>query len=209
MLGKLWEFRFFNYDEGSLSRDAKLDEVIARVLADLAVSNAVEGLKLLANKGVRRKIRGYYKQLAHDHNDLSVMLWHGPQPSRGLRWAEVRGDWQTAGHFRIEDLWSVPVGTLLTGDIRLSLKFQAITKHFLSKWLRTSEVQAPHHGSKHSWYRDITRAVPKGSEFVIGAGVGDRYGHPHRSVIVDILRFHGCRYVTECRGLERRMWFHP
>jgi len=211
MIGKIWEFRFFNYDEESLPGDQRIDEVVTKVLKELGVDNPVEALKKLAENEVRKRVRSHYRKLAGNQNDLSVMLWHGPrQPrSRSLTetWSYSQG--RRLSWCRRAEHWSRSAGSLLTGDIPLSLGFPIIKEHFRSKWPRTSAVQVPHHGSKHSRHTRITRNVPSGGEFVIGAGHRNRYGHPHRSVIVDILRFHECRYVTECCGLEREMWFHP
>jgi beta-lactamase superfamily II metal-dependent hydrolase len=211
MLGKIWEFRFFNYSVGCLLHNSRIDEVVAAVLQELGVGDPREALDQLADPGIRKGLRSRYGKIARDQNDLSVMLWHGPQQvhrrGRAHAWSHSRV--ARSSHSRHIEHLALSAGTLLTGDIRLSLNFSDIRDHFRTKWPRTSVVQVPHHGSKHSWHREIARNVPGGSEFVIGAGYKNRYGHPHRSVIVDVLRFHECRYVTECHGFEREMWFHP
>ncbi len=209
MLGKIWEFRFFNYSEESLPGNPSIDEVVTKVLEELGVNNSLEALKKLADRQVRKRMRSRFRKLASDQNDLSVMLWHGPKKPRVRKWSETWSHSQMTrfSRFRSEHR-SSSAGTLLTGDIGLSLDFSVIKRHFRSKWSITSEVQVPHHGSKDSWCKELTRNLPSGSEFVIGAAYRNRYGHPHRCVVVDILRFHGCQFVTECRGLERGMWFH-
>lgn len=212
ILGKIWEFRFFNYSEKSLpKKGVRIDKVIRKVMKQLGVVDPVQALQKLKVRATRNKMKGHYRVLASDHNDLSVMLWHGPRQPRTLRWIDtwersVTG--QTPYRTRcLVDRGSCN-GTLLTGDIRLSLDFAVIQSHFTHKWARTTEAQVPHHGSARSWDQGITKKVPVGSRFVIGFGLKNRFRHPHRPVVIDILRSHECEFVTEHRCLERRIHFH-
>jgi hypothetical protein len=166
-------------------------------------------LRKLTDKEIRSKLRRCFRYIAQDQNDLSVMLWHGPLHGRSsIRQWERSVIARTATCTRCVEKWWACYGVLLTGDIPLGLDFAAVESHFAREWARTSQVQVPHHGSGRSWNREITKKVADGCTFVIDVGAKNRR-HPHRSVVVDVLRSHHCDFVTEHRCFKRSTRFRP
>jgi hypothetical protein len=114
-----------------------VEEVTSGVTEKLKVSDPSEILVKLQSKRILRRIREMYGKLSQDHNDLSVMLWHGPRLSQTDGWRHLRERvviGRMGSYTRYIDACTSDNGTLLTGDIPLSLDFSAIERHFANKW---------------------------------------------------------------------------
>ena len=92
-------------------------------------------------------------------------------------------------------------GHFLCGDIDLHIKYDELKRHYAHYFDKILVAQVPHHGSYRSWNGEILNLI-NGGIWAVSAGIGNRYGHPHFSVVRDILSKGGvCHWVNELNGL--------
>jgi beta-lactamase superfamily II metal-dependent hydrolase len=75
----------------------------------------------------------------------------------------------------------------LTGDINLNNKYQELKKHYQNYLDSILLTQIPHHGARKNWKRDILSDLRFCFFWVLSCGFTNRYGHPHLSVVMNIL----------------------
>lgn len=92
-------------------------------------------------------------------------------------------------------------GCLYLGDYNLSgtMKWKDFINNYNRYINSVGIIQIPHHGSKYNYNTQISKLGFK--DYIISAGIGNMYNHPHASVIKDIL-FSGnnLRVVSEKIG---------
>jgi competence protein ComEC len=80
------------------------------------------------------------------------------------------------------------IGQLLTGDINLNFRWEDIRNHFWDLLQNDiSIVQIPHHGAKRNWDVNLLNTIKDDSMWIISAGISNKYGHPHVSVVDDVV----------------------
>ncbi|WP_338819295.1 hypothetical protein MTCOM_06950 [Moorella thermoacetica] len=82
---------------------------------------------------------------------------------------------------------NLPYGQMLTGDLNFAYKYEEFRCKMHDKIEKAIIWLVPHHGSKNSWNSALLRDANHCKLWVVSAGLGNRYKHPHRAVIEDIL----------------------
>lgn len=111
-----------------------------------------------------------------------IDLWIGRESRSGRSWRQILP-------------YPVPMqnrgtGILLTGDISFAAVGGDLLSHFTSEWSSTGVVQAPHHGSRHSWdpvlFREVGQRAQSPVLWPVNASLNSRYGHPHAAVLCQL-----------------------
>jgi hypothetical protein len=204
-VGACWQLKFFNYDSfpdsylSIISRDKaviktsdpKLNRWKKFVLAVLDATG-LEKLdphslvELLRDEAERKKLKEAYKVINKDHNNVSLVLWHGPVYwENGLAscsWMDRLNSMRSQHRD-----WFSRGGTLLTGDISLKHDFDQFEEHYEELLPLTAFFQVPHHGSSLSWNSRILNLLDRDTVCFTSSGFSNTYGHPHLEVIDDIV----------------------
>jgi beta-lactamase superfamily II metal-dependent hydrolase len=143
----------------------------------------------IRNKSDRRKLRACYHHIRANHNDVSLVLWHGPRQTIvfvRLR-SSMRNRSSPNGTFA-----GCNGGTLLTGDLTCTKEVVGrMERHFGSKLRESAFIQVPHHGSLKSWNTQLLAVTDHGVMPVISAGSRNGYGHPHPQVVDSLTNWRG------------------
>jgi hypothetical protein len=136
----------------------------------------------IRDAGARRFLRSAYRHIERNHNDVSLVLWHGPKRAQ----ARVRlttTPYSLAQGFRTRATTGNG-GSLLTGDITCTDPVvDRLQGHFRRLLGDTSCFLVPHHGSAHSWNRRLLTTVSHAALFVVSAGLHNAYYHPDPEVV--------------------------
>lgn len=205
----LWEFVFFNKESERATNEfvaivkAVVDEWKWGVRWDNDPEAFVSKLKAL-----------YEAQFpeGRPRNDISLVTYSGPIADTWAKCYSCTGDLYSAHRPFEWPLWWIchscgrsgaehKSSHLYFGDLtlRASLLKQKLRPHLGNeRWSRILAIQVPHHGSKHSWFRNAsTRFFHESSIF--SYGMWNSYGHPGRIVLDDL----NCRrpmLVNEFQG---------
>ncbi|MGA2870062.1 MAG: hypothetical protein ABSF34_13000 [Verrucomicrobiota bacterium] len=138
----------------------------------------------------RQQLRNCYHHIRGNHNDVSLVLWHGPiQPPALARLSSggrTHGWRLAAGYPRCNG------GTLLTGDLTCTDRVvQNMEKHFSGRLRESAILQVPHHGSLHSWNVKLLGVTSPAVMSIISSGISNGYRHPHPQVIDSLSNTNG------------------
>lgn len=199
-LNRCWQGKFFHRDDMRLSVNAisgALDFTIGptdstsvqrykRFLADVhgRFGTLDPGRLVMAirNEADRKKLRDCYHHIRGNHNDVSLILWHGPIDAPALARLEPSG-----AHMRS---WGIPArsalcngGTLLTGDLTCTNRVvDNLQWHFGNRMTDSAFLHVPHHGSLRSWNDRLLSITNREIMPIVCAGRHNGYGHPHPQV---------------------------
>ena len=135
-----------------------------------------------------KQLTGIYKKLKGSINENSMLLFSGPllqQNQCGV--SAIRHAYPPAWCFSGHWLFRQP-GCLYSGDF--NLKQESLSNSYGPYFDRVGTVQVPHHGSKHSF--DLNNFYARGMVCPVSYGVNNRFGHPDRAVIDEIVCAGGC-----------------
>lgn len=186
-LKDLWEFKFFNQE---LSDDVihKLKNCVNEVLG----SNDLDEIKKgITDYQIRRKLKKCYKKTGLSLNETSLALWHRCIQKKCL--------------CNYMPLHSCRSSFLLTGDIDLSTnsRYERFKKHYKNFYQNRSIIQVQHHGSKHNWNKKLLYEFNNYNTYIISSGVSNRYFHPHKKVIEDLLDYNNHNnHIKLCNETE-------
>lgn len=227
-LSNLWRFRFFNRREFGVSLDtfAKCETFLARtaindeekmlqeflsqvkkVLSGFSVKKIVDAI---ANERTRKELKSAYSRIQSAHNDVSLVLWHGPvlYPGQSCGTQITGQENFSAGsaHYwiKVHRALNDRGGTMLTGDIAIKADTaNRFAAHYNSELPQTSVFYMPHHGSNHNWMLD--RALLSIETFcVASAGIHNSHGHPDPFLLDDVRSILQCPvfWSNEERGVK-------
>ncbi len=206
----LWRFRFFNRREIGVSLDtfAKCEAFLAgtpvtdeekmlhgflthvkAVLGGFTVKKIVDAI---TNERTRKELKSAYSRIQSAHNEVSLVLWHGPV-LHGVRTSRTAVQGPQAVKLGLVDYWANfrrtlqgRGGTMLTGDIAVkgdtAIRF---ANHYRNELPQTGIFYMPHHGSGHNWVLDRTW-LGNGTCCVASAGIQNSYGHPDPFLVDDV-----------------------
>lgn len=199
-LTRCWQAKFFHRDDMRLpvnTISAALDFTIRpgdstsvqrykRFLGDVHLRFGTldpnRMVRAIRDENGRKKLRACYHHIRGNHNDVSLVFWHGPIPMRAL--ARLNAGQRTRGRKEAFSLRGCNGGTLLTGDLTCTDRVvQKMERHFGSRLPGSAFLQVPHHGSVHSWNSRLIAATSPEIIPVISAGRSNGYRHPHPQVI--------------------------
>lgn len=168
----MWVFRFFN----CRVKDSKLDH-FKRCIGPR--TRGVSLINIIRSRSKLRHLKKCYNLLQGDFNNTSTVVYHSLiMHERGKRYRRN------------------VIGHLLTGDISLDQKWTEIEKHFRGVLSNLSLCLVPHHGSKGSWNKAVLTKVPQKCQWIISSGISNKYHHPSREVIQDIIQNRNPLYLS-------------
>lgn len=136
----------------------------------------------IRDKSDRKKLRNAYRHICGNHNDVSLVLWHGPSKMEAP--ARLRSSERARRRGQIAAIATCNGGTLLAGDLTCTNQTVDKMKRHFGKWLRESAFfGAPHHGSLHSWNPKLLEVTRPDVIWVISAGIRNGHHHPDPQVI--------------------------
>ncbi|MCG0277747.1 MAG: MBL fold metallo-hydrolase [Thermanaeromonas sp.] len=206
-LRKLWEFVIYNQP---VSDDWIED--FRNCVSQLAARTDYNKfpLRLLKDSNCLKELRRCYREdLMKGRKDLnftSLALWHGPINPDGwkMEWGHcpcyasdatsrikfaLKACSMGGGCSFVADLSrNLSFGQLLTGDMNLNNNYEGFKKHFGTKLESTAVCLVPHHGSARNWNNNILKDLRSCKVWVISAGLENRYYHPHKQVLRDLLQ---------------------
>ena len=128
-------------------------------------------------------IKDAYKEVPGSFNTNSMTLYSGPCGKNG--WSRVVSVRRTQRFCRLKCA-SHKAGCLYTGDYDASgsNKWKSLTNAYNKWWNGIGCVQIPHHGSWHSYNSGFCEMD---AVFIVSAGIGNQFHHPHKEVVIDLL----------------------
>lgn len=190
-----WEFVHYNFLEQA--RIGELKAALCRELQlhDEELQNELNDGYLLSrwdDKESREKIKRAYKSIPGEFNTNSMTLFSGSRRA-GLQQISLHEERLRHCHpllsrqyFPLQDFYCSPrptaSGCLYTGDYNAGASQEWITlkRHYQPYWDSIGCIQIPHHGSRYCFNEELGNA---NAFFVISAGLGNHYHHPHAEVI--------------------------
>lgn len=147
-------------------------------------------VRAIRNEADRKQLRNCYHHISGNHNDVSLVFWHGPIQGPAL--ARLNSGARTRGWRRAAGLLDCNGGTLLTGDLTCTDQVvRNMERHFSARLAGSAFIQVPHHGSLPSWNNRLLAATSPGVMPVISAGISNGYSHPHPQVIDELNHTNG------------------
>lgn len=142
----------------------------------------------IRNEADRKKLRACYHHIRSNHNDASLVFWHGPIATpNAVRLDSGSERWRWEGMVTDGN-----GGTLLTGDLTCTDKvIERMEKHFGPQFSDSAFLHVPHHGSLHSWNDRLLEGTRREIMCVICAVKHNAYHHPHPQVRGAFARIHG------------------
>jgi len=129
----------------------------------------------------RKKLRDCYHHIRGNHNDVSLVLWHGPIQVPAL--ARLESGAHSRGWRGVAESDLCNGGTLLTGDLTCTNRVvDNMGRHFGRRLGESAFLHVPHHGSAHSWNDGLLRLTNPEVMPVVCAGRHNGYRHPHPQV---------------------------
>jgi beta-lactamase superfamily II metal-dependent hydrolase len=149
-------------------------------------------VQAISNSAQRKFLRAAYRHIDGNHNDVSLVLWHGPK-SRPA-YAELMTRRQNTMQSLLYRHAEGNGGSLLTGDITCTdAVVEDMRLHFGQLLRQVSCLQIPHHGSEHSWNRRLLEYIDDSAFFVVSAGLQNRYNHPDPGVLASLVTTGGVK----------------
>jgi beta-lactamase superfamily II metal-dependent hydrolase len=175
------DFRIRPVDPPSLQRYKRFLAAVQSAFGTLDVNQLITAIRDEPN---RKKLKACYRCIRGNHNDVSLVLWHGPRSMQAI--AFLRSGASSRG-WNHEQVVQCNGGTLLTGDLTCRNKVVRNMERHLSPFLRDSAfLQVPHHGSVHSWNSALIDATSPSVLAIITAGRNNSYSHPHPEVLHEL-----------------------
>ena len=193
-----WEFVPYNFQEQS--RIGELKAALCRELQlhDEELQNELNNGYLLSrwdDNESREKIKRAYKSIPGEFNTNSMTLFSGEVASC-LQQSSLHQEYPLHSHplwarqpFPLRDFYCsnrlTASGCLYTGDYdaKGSRNWTTLKIHYQRYWDSIGCVQIPHHGSRNSFNNELAEL---NAYFVISAGLGNHYHHPHAEVIATL-----------------------
>jgi len=176
-----WEFVPFNFQQQN--RIGALREELFRLFGqNLSLQEVMDSVK--RNKDYVANIKEAYKSISGNLNENSLVLFSG-SVDETLR---QRYECPCLGANDCPVFpFSTPSGCLYMGDYNAkgTAQWNELDRAFKQYWNRIGCLQIPHHGSKHNYNKKLTNNYP--CYYVISAGMHNRYRHPNKEVISNML----------------------
>lgn len=138
-------------------------------------------VRAICNEADRQKLQRAYRHIRGNHNDVSLVLWHGPTNPLALSCLRPQQVPEVGNRVICSD--GQNGGTLLTGDLTCrSRTVGKMERHFGELISGSAFLHVPHHGSRCSWNNRLLRATNHRAIPVISAGRHNIYNHPHPDV---------------------------
>ena len=198
-LTRCWQGKFFHRDDmrlpvsgvsGALDFTIRSDDSTSvqrykRFLADVhGRFGALDPARLvmaIRNEADRKDLRDCYHHIRGNHNDVSLVLWHGPIQAPAL--ARLESGAHTRGWGWAVESAVCNGGTLLTGDLTCTNRVvENMRRHFGNLLTESAILHVPHHGSVPSWNDGLLLSTTPQVMSVICAGRYNSYRHPHPQV---------------------------
>lgn len=181
----IWEYIFNNFKDKKLSD--KIKKFRKKHSINLPINSETYNTLTKDNE---------YKKISLDKNIYSLILYSRPVNENSCF------DKSTI-HYEMYDIffgkkeYLHKTGCLYTGDFNLNNNFEFI-ENILKNNNKISSFQIPHHGSKYSWNNKYKNNLENKFLF-LSAGTKNKYSHPHKEVLMDILSTHCCypRIISE------------
>lgn len=140
--------------------------------------------KYLDDEKSKNLIINIYKQIQGDLNTNSLTLYSGPLCNSAYK-ANICQD---SNYYLTPLPNNFQPGCLYLGDYDASgkSKWKLFENKYDVIWKYIGVIQLPHHGSKHNYNKQIIRKK-RDIISLISAGHGNKFRHPHASVIKDII----------------------
>lgn len=204
----IWEFVPFCYEV-----EEQYLEKFRRCISDRGFNFSQNFIRALESKHGLKGLKGCYTRLLRTYgstNDLNLTtmaLWHGPSDSEAweIKWGigncyaddparqlvysvdQCTRDGPGSCSLISALSWRQGCGQLLTGDLNLNKSYRQFREHIGDRLERTVICLVPHHGSANSWNEIILGDARWCKAWIVSAGRHNRYSHPARSVICDIV----------------------
>jgi len=192
-----WIFRFFNYkpEEKNMRR---FQNCIDSKGIKPSNSTFIEDIKdAITDSSKRIELKSCYNHLHRDLNNTSLVVYHGPLGKYKCKFhvSSKYGLLFDGNQNLCISTTSRPcsfsnenqMGQFLTGDINLNHDYGQIKTHYHNLLNRTSICQIPHHGSWKNWNRTFLEELENCGHWVASSGFSIQYGHPHISIVRDII----------------------
>lgn len=186
-------FKFFNYPVTPQKRSAFLKKVVDEMKIHNDSSINQMAYRILSNLQSIINFKVSYNSInSADHNNVSLLMMYSYDlPSKPVKAVLYPENFQLS--IFEEDILHMKkdeasIKHLLTGDISLDYKkkHKKVYEHYKELLPSTDFIQVPHHGSRHSWNRDLLSEVSPDTIFVFSYGMNNSYKHPHSEVIDSI-----------------------
>jgi beta-lactamase superfamily II metal-dependent hydrolase len=236
-LGNCWQMKFFHKDPifrviedltGKSLRDEVHDPIrlkiakkflrcVSKVVGSL---NSVKIVNAIRDPKKRRVLRRCYDLIDRIHNEVSLVLWHGPT-QRPIKMTMATADalascppFKLLNHplgISVTSRNSPHGSTFLTGDI--ALRGSTLTRclrHFGANLENVAFFYVPHHGSRHCWDEAILNVLALDPVFLFSAGLENQFRHPSRAVVNSIYahdRDWHCLWSNEESEIQMRVDF--
>ena len=190
-----WEFVHYNFREQSRIEELKAALGRELQLSDEELQSELNNAYLQSkwnDKKTREKIKQAYKSIPGPFNANSMTLFSGSRRA-GLHQISLHQERLRHCHpllsrqsFPLQDFYCSPrptaSGCLYTGDYNAgaSQEWTTLKRHYQPYWDSIGCIQIPHHGSRYCFNEELVNA---NAFFVISAGLGNHYHHPHAEVI--------------------------
>jgi hypothetical protein len=198
-LAPCWRGKFFHRDDVRLPIDTitgasdftihpedsvsvqRYKRFLAEVEGRLGTLTPVRLVAAIRDENARKVFRECYRHIRGNHNDVSLVFWHGPfqlEARVGLMSRVRPGVWRSSATVERSN-----GGTLLTEDLTCADRVvQKMRNHFGTLLEGSAFLHVPHHGSAHSWNDRLLAVTNPRIIPVICAGRQNTYRHPHPEV---------------------------
>ncbi len=201
----IWEYVFNNFKDEKLS--AKIKSLTEKYSITLEIYKNFIINRNHKKRGIDKNI---YSLILYsgpvNKNIYSLILYFGSEDEKRMCIKKTCEIYEII--FSTENYFSYKIGCLYTGDFNLNIDFDFI-KNMLENNCEINFFQIPHHGSKHSWNSKYKNNLNNKFLF-LSAGTKNKYSHPHKEVLMDILSTHCCypRIISEDKESKIEMKIH-
>ena len=155
---------------------------------DLLISKGFSQKNFLTGKISSKQVRDIYIEIEKDVNNTSLLVYSGPCVNNNQN-----RNFLCFNYLPINRVCGLTSGCLYTGDAcfkkEKGKELIELTKTRLNPYIKElGIVQIPHHGSKHSYSSELVKINNNCNFYFLSYGDGNSYGHPHDSVIEDIIQ---------------------
>lgn len=156
---------------------------LSEVYAAFGTLDSQRLVMAIRNEVDRQKLQRAYRHIRGNHNDVSLVLWHGPHDLFALSF--LGSQQPPEGGRQMIQSNGPNGGTLLTGDLTCGIQtVRKMERHFAELIFGSAFLHVPHHGSKCSWNSRLLSATSHQAVPVISAGIHNSHNHPHPDVVM-------------------------
>lgn len=198
-----WIYLPHNFYEDK--RREKIYDELKKLKLSMSILNSskevdLSKLKSLWKNGTdndRRLIKRAYYKVPGGLNINSMTLYSGSKSSSVRYFCKCCCNYFCSSQYSINYLWSN--GCLYTGDyqagrydkknkkwISCKQKWQSLESVYFKYFDNIGLIQIPHHGSKYNYNKGFRDSFPFAKYFA-SAGKNNRYRHPHKEVVLDLI----------------------